>query len=211
MKMIDMITGLMFHLNDFLAGFVSDYGMLIYILIFIVIFAETGLFVVFLPGDSFIFACATFAAAGLIDITMVVLLCFAAAFLGEIVNFYFGRTWGRKIYSMAETRFIKRENIDKTRDFYDRYGGKAIILSRFVPILRQFTPFVVGIGDMSYRRFMGYNLVAVTLWVGVVAAGGYFFGNIPVVQQNFTAVLLLIVLVSLLPAVIAFFKTRRRV
>lgn len=210
MEFLNMISGLMFHMNDFLAEFIDQYGLFVYILIFVVIFSETGLFIVFLPGDSFIFACATFAAVGLMNIWVLILLCFSAAFLGEILNFYFGRTWGRKIYTLAETRFIKQENIDKTRAFYEKYGGKAIILSRFVPIMRQFTPFVVGIGDMSYGKFMGYNLVAVTLWIGVVSSVGYFFGNIPVVQNNFTAVLLLIVVISLLPAIVAYLKSKKK-
>ncbi len=211
MNLLDLIYGLMFHLDDYLAGFIMEYGLLVYILIFAVIFSETGLFVLFLPGDSFIFACATFAAVGLIDIWALILICFFAAFFGEILNFYFGRTWGRKLYTKAERRFIKKENIEKAGDFYEKYGGKAIILSRFVPILRQFTPFVVGIGGMSYRKFMVYNLIAVVLWIGLISAAGYFFGNIPIVQNNFSIVLILIVLISLLPAVIAYFKAKREI
>jgi len=207
MSFLDTIISLLFHLNTFLTGFIIQYGILVYLLVFIIIFCETGLFVPFLPGDSLIFACAAFSAVGLLNIGIVIVICFSSAFLGDSLNYYFGHSIGRKIYERAGNRFIKRESIDKAKSFYDKHGGKAIILSRFVPLVRQFTPFVAGIGKMSYERFMSYNLIGVIAWVGVASAGGYFLGNVPFVSKNFTLVTLLIIFVSLLPAIITYIKS----
>ena len=171
------------------------------------IFVETGLFIAFLPGDSLIFACAAFAAAGLLNIMFVVIICLISAFLGDSLNYYLGYAVGKKIYTRANSRFLKRENIDKAKDFYDKHGGMAIVLSRFIPIVRQFTPFVSGIGKMTYKKFMLFNVIGVVLWVGLTSCAGYFFGNIPVVRDHFSAVIIAIIFVSLLPAFIAFIKS----
>lgn len=199
---------LIFQLNEFLTYFISQYGSLIYILLFVIIFCETGLFVVFFPGDSLIFACAAFAAAGLLDIMMVVIICLVSAFLGDSLNYYFGYAIGKKIYNKANGRYLNQKNIDKANDFYDKHGGKAIVLSRFIPLIRQFTPFVAGIGKMTYERFMLFNVIGVLSWVGLVSLAGYFFGNIPVVRDHFSTVIIGIIIVSLLPAFIAFLKSR---
>lgn len=209
MAFFDLLFSLIFHLDDFLYSFISQYGTLIYLLLFIIIFSETGLFVLFLPGDSLIFASAAFSAAGLLDIWIVVAVCFTSAFLGDGLNFHFGQSLGRRIYAGAKGKgFIKRENIDKAQAFYDKHGGKAIVLSRFIPIVRQFTPFVAGIGRMTYNRFMCFNLLGVFLWVGIASAAGYFFGNIPLVKENFTLTILLIVFISVMPVVITFLRSR---
>ncbi len=202
------IFSLMFQLDEFLKYYISQYGSLVYILLFIIIFCETGLFVVFLPGDSLIFACATFAAAGLLNIMIVVIICLISAFLGDSLNYYFGYAIGKKIYDKANGRYLNRENIDKANDFYDKHGGKAIVLSRFIPLIRQLTPFVAGIGKMTYERFMLFNVIGVLSWVGIVSLAGYFFGNIPIVRDHFSAVIIGIIIVSLLPALIAFIKSR---
>jgi len=198
----------MFQLDEFLFDFIGRYGPMIYLAVFLMIFSETGLFIVFLPGDSLIFACAAFAASGLLDIWIVVSLCMAAAFLGVMLNYFFGVRLGRRIYTKADGRFIKREHIDKANEFYKKHGGAAIIMSRFIPIVRQFTPFVAGIGKMAYKRFMLFNVLGVVLWVGMVSAAGYFFGNIQVVRDHFSAVLIAIVFVSLLPALIAYIRSK---
>ncbi len=197
----------LFHLDTFLTNFISQYGLLIYLLTFLILFAETGLFAP-LPGDSLIFACAAFAAAGLLNIWVLAVICFTAAFFGDMLNYYIGHSVGKRLYNRAKGRFFSRENIDKAQIFYDKHGGKAIILSRFVPIIRQFTPFVAGIGRMHYRRFMTFNIVGVISWVTIASVLGYFFGNIPVVKKNFSTVILVIILVSLLPVIISFFKAK---
>ena len=199
---------LMFQLNEFLKYFISQYGSLIYILLFVILFCETGLFVVFLPGDSLIFACATFAATGLLNIMAVVIICLISAFLGDSLNYYFGYSVGKKIYAKANGRYLNRKNIDKANDFYDKHGGKAIVLSRFIPLIRQLTPFVAGIGKMTYERFVLFNVIGVLSWVGIVSLAGYFFGNLPIVRDHFSTVIIGIIIVSLLPAFMAFIKSR---
>jgi membrane-associated protein len=206
--MIDFFTQLLFHLDEFLTVFIGQYGNFIYPLVFIMIFSETGLFVPFFPGDSLIFACAAFAAAGYLDIWLIVAIIFIAALLGDSLNFHFGKSFGQKLYKRAKNRFLKQEKIDAAKDFYDKYGGKAIIISRFIPLVRQCTPFVTGIGVMTYNKFMVLNLIGVTLWVGSISALGYFFGNIQIVKDNFSAVLMIIVFVSMLPAVFTLLKSK---
>lgn len=199
---------LLLHVDIFIEAFISQYGgTLIYVLIFAVLFCETGLFAP-LPGDSLIFASAAVAAAGLLDIWLLIIICFVAAILGDSLNYYLGHAIGKKIYARAKGRFIKRENIDKAKDFYEKHGGKAIIFSRFIPIVRQFTPFVAGIGRMSFRRFMKFNFVGVTAWVGISSLMGYFFGNIKFVKDNFSTVIYAIIIISLLPVLITFLRAK---
>ncbi len=206
--MIAFFSELLFHLDEFLAMFIGQYGALIYLLVFVMIFSETGLFVPFFPGDSLIFACAAFAAAGYLNIWIVIGVIFTAAILGDSLNFYFGKSFGQRMYVRAKNRFLKQEKIDKAKDFYDKYGGKAIIISRFIPLVRQCTPFVTGIGKMTYSQFMLLNLIGVTLWVGIISALGFFFGNIQIVKDHFSAVLMLIVFISMLPAIFAYLKSK---
>jgi len=205
--MIAFLSGLLFHLDVFLVSFIGQHGGYIYPLVFLIIFCETGLFVPLLPGDSLIFACAAFSAAGLMNGWAMMIICFTAALLGDTLNFHIGRSAGKRLYERAKGKFLKKQNIDKAKAFYDRYGGKAIIISRFVPIIRQFTPFVTGIGDMSYGRFMRMNVIGVTLWVGILSALGFFFGNIEAVKNNFSAVLIMIIAVSVMPAVITYIRS----
>jgi len=197
---------LLFHLNDFLSAFISQHGPLIYLLVFIIIFVETGLFFPFLPGDSLIFACAAFSAAGLLHFWIAIGVCLLSSFLGSSLNYYFGIALGKKL--CQSSRFIKKEYIERSVLFYQTHGGMSIVLSRFIPIVRSFTPFVAGIGQMPYGRFMSFNVAGVILWTGIAGGAGFFFGNIPVVQENFSTVLLAIVLVSTLPAVIMYLKGR---
>lgn len=205
--MIAFLSEVLFHLDEYLSTFISQYGALVYLLVFVFIFSETGLFVPFLPGDSLIFACAAFAAAGILNIWIVISVCFSSALLGDSLNFYLGQSIGKKLYVRAKGRFLKRENIDKAKDFYDKHGGKAIVLSRFIPLVRQCTPFVAGIGRMTFKKFMWLNVLAVTLWIGSISALGFFLGNIPAVKNNFSAVIMIIIFVSLLPAIFAYLRT----
>lgn len=205
--MIAFLSEVLFNLDEYLSTFISQYGGLVYLLVFVFIFSETGLFVPFLPGDSLIFACAAFAAAGLLNIWIVIAICFSSALLGDSLNFYLGQSIGKRLYLRAKGRFLKRENIDKAKDFYDKHGGKAIILSRFIPLVRQCTPFVAGIGRMTFKKFMLLNVLAVTLWIGIISALGFFLGNIPAVKNNFSAVIMIIIFVSLLPAIYAYLKS----
>lgn len=200
MYYFNAFLSLLFHLNTFLSGFISQYGTLVYLLVFCIIFAETGLLIPILPGDSLIFACAAFAAMGLLNIWITVAICLVSSFLGSSLNYYFGITLGKKLYTRERTWFIKKEHIDQSTLFYQKHGGKAIILSRFVPIIRSFTPFVAGIGQMEYIRFMFFNVIGVIAWTGIAAALGFFFGNIPMVRDHFSGVLLGIIFVSVLPA-----------
>lgn len=201
------IFDMILHVDTFLGEIISQYGLIVYILVFLIIFCETGLFFP-LPGDSLIFACGAFAAAGLLNFWLIAAICFTAGLLGDSFNYYLGHAVGRRIYDRAKGKFLKRENIDKAADFYQKHGGKAIIFSRFIPIIRQFTPFVAGIGRMTFHRFMSYNFIGVTAWVMISAVLGFFFGNIPVVKENFTTVILGIIVVSLLPAIIAYIRAK---
>jgi membrane-associated protein len=199
---------LLLHTDEFLTSFIVKYGVYVYILIFVILFCETGLFCP-LPGDSLIFACGAFAAAGLLNIWILVILSFIAAILGDSLNYYLGYAVGKRIYTRANKgRLIKRESIDRAKEFYDKHGGKAIIFSRFIPLVRQCTPFVAGIGRMTFQRFMSFNLIGGTAWVGIASLLGYFFGNIPVIKDNFSTVILAIIFISLLPAIIAYLKSR---
>ena len=201
------LLDLVLHIDKFLDVFISRYGVFVYILIFIVIFCENGIFFP-LPGDSLIFAGAAYAMKGQMNIWLLILICFVAAVTGDILNYYIGVFVGNKIYDRAKGRFVSKENIDKAADFYKKHGGRAIVFSRFIPIIRQFTPFVAGIGKMDFKRLMIWNLVGVTAWVVICALLGALFGNIPIVRNNFSAVIIGIIVVSLLPAVIGFMRTR---
>ena len=200
---------LFLHINKVLDVIVSQYGTLVYILIFAIIFCENGIFFP-LPGDSLIFAGAAYAVQGQMNIWLLLIICFVSAVVGDILNYYIGVFVGNKIYARAKGRFISKENIDKAAEFYKKHGGRAIVFSRFIPIIRQFTPFVAGIGKMDFKRLMIWNLVGVTAWVVICSLLGYFFGNIPIVRENFSAVIIGIIVVSLLPAVIGFMRSRAK-
>ncbi len=199
------------HIQDHLRDFTNTYGLLVYALLFLIIFCETGLVVTpFLPGDSLLFAIGAIAAdtqSGL-NVWIAASIIFVAAILGDTVNYWIGRKFGQ----FAVTRFpklVKQEYIDKTSDFYARYGGKTIIIARFVPIVRTFAPFVAGTAKMNYQQFMGYNVFGAFLWVAIILPAGWFFGNIPVVKNNFEIVVLGIIAISVLPIVIEYLRARK--
>ena len=205
-KLLDVIL----HLNVHLDTLVSDYGAWVYAILFLIVFCETGLVVTpFLPGDSLLFAAGAVAAGGRLDVFLLILLMLAAAVAGDTVNYWIGNLAGHKLVARFP-RLIQRKHLDRTHDFFERYGGKTIIIARFVPIVRTFAPFVAGIGQMTYMRFMSFNVVGALLWVLLLVPAGYFFANVAFVKKNFSLVIIAIIFVSILPAVFEFWRERRR-
>ena len=206
LKAIDIFI----HLDKYLGDIILQYGTLTYLLLFFIIFMETGLVVTpFLPGDSLLFAAGTFAAIEALDVRILFLLLTAAAIIGDTVNYWIGHLIGPRAFS-GEVRFLKKEYLDRTHEFYERHGGKTIILARFIPIIRTFAPFVAGIGAMSYGHFIAYNVIGGLAWVALFTFGGYFFGNLPAVKHNFSLVVMAIIFLSILPGVFEYFKERNR-
>jgi membrane-associated protein len=193
------------HLDVHLNNVIIEYGAWTYAILFFVIYAETGFVVTpFLPGDSLLFAAGAFAATGSLNIVWLCLLLIAAALLGNTTNYWIGHKIGHKVFEEPRPRWAKKEYLDKTHAFYEKYGGKTIIIARFVPIVRTFAPFVAGVGRMTYLKFESYDLIGGTTWVLVCCLSGYFFGNLPFVRSNFSLVILAIILISILPALIGY-------
>jgi membrane-associated protein len=204
------IIDVFLHLDQHLSQVISQYGGWTHLILFGIIFCETGLVITpFLPGDSLLFAAGTFAALGALDLRLIVLLLVVAAILGDTVNYWVGAYIGPRAFS-GNVRFLRQEYLERTHAFFIKHGGKTIILARFVPIIRTFAPFVAGVGAMSYPKFLTYNVVGAVLWVGLFVLGGYFFGNIRMVRENFTLVILAIIAVSVMPMVFEAVRTRRR-
>jgi membrane-associated protein len=211
MEFVKSVVDFVLHLDVHLTQLVQTYGLWTYLILFIVIFCETGLVVTpFLPGDSLLFAAGTFAAAGSLKVGWLFGLLAAAAILGDTVNYWIGKIIGPKVFNREKTRIFKKEYLERTHKFYDKYGAETIIIARFVPIVRTFAPFVAGIGRMSYGKFLSYNVLGGVLWVAVFTFGGYFFGNIPFVRKNFSLVIIAIVLISLVPAVVEILRHRKK-
>jgi membrane-associated protein len=201
------------HLDTTLEKVIADYQTWVYLLLFAVVFCETGLVVTpFLPGDSLLFAAGSLAAMqnSVLDVWYVYIILSAAAILGDSTNYWIGRFIGPKIFHKEKVRLLNKKHLDEAHAFYDRHGGKTIFIARFMPILRTFAPFVAGIGKMHYVRFLAYSISGTICWIGSFTLGGYFFGNIPWVKQNFTAVIMAIIVISLIPAVVAFIKQKLR-
>lgn len=206
LKLVDLFLNLDAHLHEL----IIYYGIYTYIILFIIIFAETGfVFTPFLPGDSLLFAAGTFATTGAFDIRLLIILLTIAAILGDTVNYWIGNRIGPKIFQ-KESRFIKKEYLQKTHNFYEKHGGKTIIIARFIPIIRTFAPFVAGIGTMTYSKFILYNIVGGAVWVLLFVLGGYFFGNIPLVKDNFSITIIAIIFISILPGIIEYVRHRKR-
>jgi membrane-associated protein len=208
MELIYQLIDFFLHLDKHLAEIISTYGTWTYLILFTIIFLETGIVITpFLPGDSLLFAAGTFASLGALNVWVLFILLSIAAILGDTINYWIGHFVGEKAFS-GNIRFLKKEYLERTHDFYERHGGKTIILARFIPIIRTFAPFVAGIGEMSYGRFLTYNVVGGILWVGIFVFAGYYFGNIPFVRDNFTVVIIAIIIISVLPGVFEFTKER---
>ncbi|MEI8570583.1 DedA family protein [Methylomonas sp. LW13] len=208
MDWLHYLTDILLHIDKHLANIISDYGTLTYAILFLVIFVETGFVVMpFLPGDSLLFAAGAFVAMDAFNLPILLGVLGAAAVLGDTVNYWIGRSIGQRAYSLS---WVNREHLDRAQAFYDTYGGKTIVLARFVPIVRTFAPFVAGIGKMPYSTFILYNIIGGVAWVLICVFAGYFFGNIPLVKKNFELVVLGIVLISILPIVLEVWKARKQ-
>ena len=210
MEFLKEVLDFVLHLDKHLSPIIQEYGAWTYLLLFLIVFCETGLVVTpFLPGDSLLFAAGAFAASGSLSIWVLIAVLFVAAVLGDTVNYWVGHFLGHRLLN-AKRRLIKPEHLAYTHEFYEKYGGKTIIIARFVPIVRTIAPFVAGLGTMSYGRFMSYNVIGGAVWVLICTLAGYLFGNLPFVQKNFSLVVLMIIFLSLLPAVWEVWRARRR-
>lgn len=211
MELIAALIDVLLHLDRHLSEIIQQYGVWTYLILFLIIFCETGLVVTpFLPGDSLLFAVGTFAALGALDVGLVIGLLSVAAVLGDSVNYAIGYRLGPRVFRQEGVRFLNRRHLRRTHDFYERYGAKTIVIARFVPIVRTFAPFVAGIGRMSYSRFLFYNVAGGVGWIAVLILAGYLFGNIPVVRRNFSLVIFAIIIVSILPGIIEVLRQRAR-
>ena len=207
MTMITTFIDVFMHLDKHIDLIIRDYGVWTHAILFLIIFCETGLVITpLLPGDSLLFAVGTFAALGSLDIKLLTISLSVAAIAGDTVNYWIGYFVGPKVFSKEKSRFFNRDYLDRTHKFYERYGGKTIIIARFIPIIRTFAPFVAGIGRMTYLRFILYNVVGGIAWVGTFLCGGYFFGALPFIKQNFSLVILAIIVISMLPGLIEFLR-----
>ena len=205
MEIIDFIL----HINEYIGTFINEYGNFVYAILFIIIFCETGLvFLRFLPGDSLIFAAGAFAAIGELNIFLLWILIVIAAILGDTVNYEIGKHFGKKILNNKKFTIIKEENLKKAEDLVAKYGGAAVFIARFMPIIRTIVPFVVGIGQLHYPKFIKFNALGGLIWVTLFITIGYLFGNIPAVKDHFTLIILAIIFLSLLPIIIAFIKNK---
>ena len=210
MELLKHLLDLILHLDKHLVELVNQYQSWTYGILFLIIFCETGLVVTpFLPGDSLLFAIGALASKGQLNVFLVVVLLSVAAILGDTVNYWIGKVVGPKVFSSESSRWLNRKHLERTHEFYEKYGGKTIIFARFMPIIRTFAPFVAGIGKMSYGKFLLYNIVGGIVWITGFTYAGYFFGEIPIVKRNFTLVILVIILISVMPAIFEFWRARR--
>ncbi|MTH46391.1 DedA family protein [Intestinirhabdus alba] len=209
MDVIYFFIDFILHIDVHLPKLVAEYGVWIYAILFLILFCETGLVVTpFLPGDSLLFVAGALATNDL-NVHLMVLLMLVAAILGDAVNYTIGRLFGEKLFRNPESKIFRRSYLDKTHQFYEKHGGKTIILARFVPIVRTFAPFVAGMGKMSYRQFAAYNVIGALLWVLLFTYAGYLFGNMPVVQNNLKLLIVAIIVVSVLPGVVEIIRHKR--
>lgn len=209
MEALTQLIDLFLHLDKHLKPILEQYGGWTYLLLFMIVFCETGLVVTpFLPGDSLLFAAGAFAASGSLSLTVLIVSLIVAAIIGDTVNYWVGHSLGPRLLAFKRFRLIKPEHLAYTHEFYEKYGGKTIIIARFVPIVRTLAPFVAGLGSMTYGKFMSYNVIGAVAWVVICTVAGYLFGNLPFVQENFSLVVLAIIFLSILPAVWELWKAR---
>ncbi|HKW93608.1 MAG TPA: DedA family protein [Methylomirabilota bacterium] len=211
MELLAPLIDVVLHLDRHLSEIIQQYGVWTYLILFLIVFCETGLVVTpFLPGDSLLFAVGTFAALGALDVGLVILLLSVAATLGDSVNYAIGYRLGPRVFRREGVRFLNRKHLERTHDFYERYGAKTIVIARFVPIVRTFAPFVAGIGRMNYGRFLFYNVAGGVGWIVILVLAGYLFGNIPMVRRNFSLVIFAIIILSILPGIVEVVRQRAR-
>lgn len=209
MELISNFIDIFIHLDRHLSAIIQTYGTFTYVILFLVVFCETGFVVTpFLPGDSLLFAAGTFAAQGAFDISTLFILLLIAPLCGDNVNYWIGHFIGPKIFHKEKVRFLNKKHLQRTHEFYEKHGGKTIIIARFMPIIRTFAPFVAGIGRMPYWRFLSYSIAGALLWVSLFVLGGYYFGNIPFVKANFTPIIFVIILISVSPGIIGYIRHR---
>lgn len=210
MELLTQFIDIVLHLDQHLTALIAHYGHWVYGILFLIIYCETGLVVTpFLPGDSLLFVAGTLAATGALDVQWLIWLLMAAAFLGDNTNYWIGRFLGPRVFKV-QSRWLNRAYLDKTEAFYEKHGGKTVLLARFLPILRTFAPFVAGIGHMLYGRFVLFSILGAVAWINSLVLAGYFFGNIPLIKNNLTLVILGIVAVSFMPGLIHFVRERSR-
>jgi membrane-associated protein len=209
MELLRNLIDLIMHIDVYLHNIIQDYGIWTYLILFAIIFCETGLVVTpFLPGDSLLFAAGAFAAKGSLDVMWIFFLLSIAAVAGDTANYWLGHFVGPKVFHGTNTRLLNKEHLERTHRFYEKYGGKTIIIARFIPIIRTFAPFVAGIGSMTYWRFILYNVFGGLAWIALCVFAGYFFGNLPFVKKNFTFVIFAIIFISILPGIVEFLRHR---
>lgn len=211
MELLTTLFDIALHLDRHLQVLVANYGAWVYLILFLIIFCETGLVVTpFLPGDSLLFVAGTVAAAGGMNIHLLVVLLIIAAILGDAVNYGVGHYIGPRVFKSKESRWLNPRHLERAHAFYEHHGGKTIIIARFVPIIRTYAPFVAGAASMSYPKFALYNITGAVLWVVSLGYAGYFFGNIPVIKNNLTVVIIIIIILSIMPGVVEYLRHRRR-
>lgn len=204
------LVNFILHIGEHLQELVNNYGNWIYAILFAIVFCETGLVVLpFLPGDSMLFAAGTIAAVGDMNIFVLIGLLIVAAVLGDFVNFEIGKHFGQKLFSNPNSKIFKQSYLQKTHDYYERYGGRTIIIARFIPIVRTFAPFVGGMGNMNYAQFARYNIVGAVLWVVFFTTLGYFFGQLPFVKEHFSWIMIAIIVISVVPMMIEIIRHRK--
>jgi membrane-associated protein len=210
MTLLQQFLDIILHLDIHLAMLAAEYGLWLYGILFLVIFCETGLVVMpFLPGDSLLFAAGSLCAISELSILVVVPLLIAAAVIGDSTNYWIGRGFGLRLFQNKNSKIFKQKYLDQTEQFYQKHGVKTVVLARFMPIIRTFAPFVAGIGRMNYKRFLSFSVFGSILWIASFTLGGFYFGNIPIVKQNFTLVILVILVLSLLPGIISYVQQKR--
>lgn len=210
MEWLSQFAGLILHLDQHLLEFAQNYGNWIYGLLFLIVFCETGLVVTpFLPGDSLLFVAGAVAGAGALNVHFMVVLLVIAAVLGDSLNFAIGKWIGPRVFKFEDSWFFKKSYLDKAHAFYERHGGKTIVIARFLPIIRTYAPFVAGMASMDYGKFIFYNVSGAVLWVAALAYAGYFFGSLPFIKNNLTIVIVAIIIISLMPGFFEYWRARR--